>query len=182
MPEGTDTTQTGATPTAPAATEQPKPAAPKADPVPKAGDQPLGEPGIKALEAEREARKGLEQQLAQMREGLASVFGVKPDGKATAEELVSTLSKQVGDLQHSALVDRLARQNGITDDDDIDLLRSAKDEDAMTRLATRLAAKAEPDETKPGTPKPDLTQGGKGAPALNSSALEESLKAKLGIS
>ena len=182
MPEGSENTQqVGATPTATTATEQPKPAAPTAPTSPNAGDQPLGDGGKKALEAEREARKSLEQQLAQMREGLASVFGVKPDGKATAEELVSTLSQQVESLQRSALVDRLARQNGITDDNDIDLLRSAKDEDAMTRLATRLAAQAAADAA-PGTPKPDLTQGGTGSsPALNSDGLEEALRAKLGI-
>lgn len=181
MPEGTNTTeQPGAKPdTAATVTATAKPAAPVTEPK---ADQPLGDGGKKALEAEREARKELERQLSQMRDGLAQVFGQKPDGKASADDVLSSLSEQVAAMKHDNAVLRVASDHGITDKDDIDLLRSAKDEDAMTRLATRLAAKADAEGARPGTPKPDLTQGGKGEPpALNSSALEEALKAKLGI-
>lgn len=185
MPEGNDNTQqTGAKPTAPSTTPvsvtAPAQPAPSGNAEPK-GDEPLGDGGKKALEAEREARKELERQIQSLKEGLAGVFGGKPDGKATTDDLVASLSEQVTSMQRDATVYRLAADNGITDKDDIDLLRSAKDEDAMTRLASRLAAKAE-HPAGPGTPKPDLTQGGQGTPpALNSSALEDALKAKLGI-
>lgn len=146
--------------------EQPNPASADG----KDAERLLGEGGKKALEAERTARKELESQLAQMREGLAQVFGEKPNGKATAEELVGSLTAQVAALQHSALVDRLALRNEITDDDDIDLLRSAKDEDAMTRLAARLGKNAG-GGSQSNTPKPDRTQGGQGGEGIRPEVL-----------
>ena len=181
MPEEASTNPAGATPTndgkAPAAVPTP----PKSD-----GDKPLGPNGEKALEAERTARKELERQIqalqatqTQQMAALASAFGIKAEG-AKPDDVVSTLQEQVASMQHQALVDRIARTHGITDDGDIEILSSTTDEKAMGRLAERLAAKAS--ESAPGTPRPDLTQGGSGAPpALNSSALEEALKSKLGI-
>jgi hypothetical protein len=169
MPEGTNTPQTpSATPDAASTAAPAKPAAPATEPT--TGDQPLGDGGKKALEAEREARKELERQLSQMRDGLAQVFGQKPDGKASTDDVLHRLTEQVGTMQHDNTVYRLASEHGITDKDDIDLLRSAKDEDAMARLATRLAAKAGDGGTAPGTPKPDLTQGAKGQPVKGGTA------------
>jgi len=146
------------TPTPPAA-----PPAPQGDPE----DKPLGPGGEKALHAEREARKALEQTVAQMQQAqqeqmaaIAAAFGVKPDAKDTdGSQLLSTLQQQVADMQREALVFRIANAHQITEGDDIELLKSANDEDTMTKLAARLAAKAA--ET-PGTPKPDLSQGGTG--------------------
>ena len=182
MPEGTDTQQPSATPgTATPATVAAKAVTPKADNAPKADDQPLGDGGKKALDAEREARKDLERQLGQIKDGLAQVFG-KQDGKASTDDVIASLSSQVEDMKRDALVYRLAATHQITEQDDIDLLRSAKDEDAMTRLAARLAAKAE-ESGKPGTPKPDLSQGttGREHMALNGDPLEQSLRSALGI-
>lgn len=172
--------ETGATP-ASVATGTPA-ATPEAE-----ADKPLGPNGVKALESERTARKELERQVQQMQQqygqqmsALAEAFGVKSDG-AKPDDVVTTLQQQVAAMQHQSLVDRIARKHQITDADDVEHLASAKDEQAMDRLAARLAARTP--ETAPGTPKPDLTQGGSGAPpALNSSALEEALKSKLGIS
>lgn len=179
MPEGTQ--DTGATPktdTGKAATAEPQN---KPD-----GDKPLGPNGEKALESERTARKELERQMQQLQQqqaqqmsALAEAFGIKPEG-AKPDDMVSQLQSQVEQMQHQSLVDRIARKYQITDDGDIEILTSAKGEQAMERLAARLAAKAE--VPAPGTPRPDLTQGGSGEPpALNSSALEEALKSKLGI-
>lgn len=125
------------------------------------GDKPLGPNGEKALEAERTARKELEKQLQQMRDGLSQAFGGKPDPKASTEDVIAALTKTVTDLQHSNLVNDTARSHGITEKDDLALLADAKTPEAMERLAVRLAAKAA-DDGKPGTPKPDLTQGGQG--------------------
>lgn len=163
MPDGIDT-DAGATPAEKAtpATEPSKAEAPKAD--------QLGEGGKRALEAEREARKELERQLSQMRDGLAQVFGQKASGKASTDDVLSSLSEQVSEMKRENAVLRVASANGITDQEDIDLLRSATDEDAMTRLAGRLAAKANGADAKPGTPKPDLTQGSKGEPIKGSTA------------
>lgn len=121
------------------------------------------------LATERDKRQALEQTVAQMQQAqkdqmaaIAAAFGVKPDDKDDGTQLLTTLQQQVAAMQHESLVHRIAATHQIADTDDIELLKSAKDEDTMTRLAGRLAAaNAEPDQT----PKPDLTQGAKGAGA-----------------
>jgi len=144
---------------APIALETP----PQGDPA----DAPLGPNGEKALHAEREARKSLEQTVAQLQQAqkdqmaaIAAAFGVTPDAKdKDGSQLIETLQRQVTEMQRESLVLRVAGAHQITEPDDIELLKSATDEATMTKLAGRLAAKAV--ET-PGTPKPDLTQGPKG--------------------
>jgi hypothetical protein len=179
MPEGTESGAQGATPTDPSSTSTTP--APPAAPEPATGNEPLGEGGIRALEAERTARRELEGQLTQIREGLARAFGGNPDPKASTDDVIAGLSQQVADLRHGALVERVARTHGITEDGDIDFLRSATDEDAMTRLAARLAARASA-EPEPPAPTPPIGQGfrtpapadpGPGIPRLRS-AYEES--------
>jgi uncharacterized protein (UPF0261 family) len=176
------------TPDATAKADPPKAttATPK-QPEPAKGDEPLGEAGRKALEAEREARKQAEAQVAALRkdfEGfqtkLSEAFGIQPATGGDGTDVVKQLQQRLDTMQHETAVYRLAAQHEITDEGDLELLKSATDEAAMTRLAERLAAKAQ----TPGTPKPDATQGGAGGtpPALNSNALEQALKAKLGIS
>lgn len=166
------------------ATETPKADPPKADP-PVSGDEPLGEGGKKALEAEREARKQAEADLADLRKNfegfqakLSEAFGVK-SATGDGDDAVTQLQQQLNTMQHETAVYRLAAQHEITDEVDLELLKSATDEAAMTKLAERLAAKA----SAPGTPKPDATQGGGSGtpPALNSDGLEQALKSKLGI-
>ena len=177
--------QQGAAPKAAAESTTPPADADKA----KASQQPaeqLGEGGKKALEAERQARKQAESDLAALRkdfEGfqskLSEVFGVK---SATGDDPNATLQQmqeQLNQMQRDGLVYRLAAEHQITDEEDLELLRSAKDEAAMAKLAPRLAAKA----IQTGIPKPDATQGGGHGtpPALNSDGLEQALKSKLGI-
>lgn len=163
----------------------------KAEPDKKAAEptattsEALGDAGKKALEAEREARREAEKNLNALKsefEGfktsLSEAFGVKPKEGDDGDAL-KAVQDQLAQMQRETAVFRLAAQHQITDADDLDLLKSAKDETAMTKLAERLAAKA--DKT-PGTPKPDTTQGGKSdPPALNSDGLEQALKSKLGI-
>lgn len=172
-------TTTTATTTEPAKTEPPKVT------KPATGDEPLGDGGKKALEAEREKRKQAEADLATLRkdfEGfqtkLSEAFGVQ-SATGNGDDAVAQLQKQLNTMQHETAVYRLAAQHEITDEDDLELLKSATDEAAMTKLAERLAAKA----AAPGTPKPDATQGGGSGTqlALNSDGLEQALKSKLGI-
>lgn len=142
-------------------TSEPKPTpppgnAPEQKPEQKAGDEPLGEPGKKALEVEREARKALEGQVSQMRDAFAAALGTKADKKTSVEDMVTQLQEQFTTLQRSNLVSTIARENSITDADDIATIAEASTEDGMRRIATRLAAANEP-----GTPKPDRSQGGK---------------------
>jgi len=175
------------TTTTPAATTEPPRADPPKATQPAKGDEPLGEGGKKALEAEREARRKAEADLATLRQDfdgfkteLSKAFGIQP-ATGNGADAVSQLQQQLNTMQHETAVYRLAAQHEITDQDDLDLLKSATDEAAMTKLAGRLAAAK---TATPGTPKPDATQGGGSggsAPALNSDGLEQALKSKLGI-
>lgn len=173
---------------------------PKGDPP--AGDAPLGEAGIKALEAEREARKAAQQDLTNLRtefDGvkttLAEAFGIKPDASKGGDDVLAAVQKGLEEIKHEAAVLRLANEHKITDKDDLELLSSARDAGAMEKLAARLAAKADAgadpeaekkQERKPG-PRPDLSQGGKerqpapeslpGVPRM-AAAFEDAMNAK----
>ena len=132
--------------------------------------EPLGAASVKALQQEREARGELEKQLKAMQDqfaGLAEAFGVKAEKGAKPDETVARLTQTVGDIQKSLQVERLARQNRITDEDDIATLLAVSDEGARAKLAARLApADPGPDnEPRPRIPKPDASQGPKGDPA-----------------
>lgn len=137
---------------------------PPADADAKA-DEPLGEGGKKALDAERDARKAAESQLSTLRNefdafktALTEAVGVKPK-KGEEGDALTQVQQQLAQMQRENAVFRVAAEHGISDKDDLDLLRSATDEQAMSKLAGRLAAKA---DATPGTPKPDATQGGTG--------------------
>lgn len=143
----------------------PTPGEPKPAADPAKGDEPLGEGGKKALEAEREKRKAAETDLAKLRgefdafrTALTEAVGIKPE-KGNDADALTQVQKQLAQMQRDNAVFRVAAEHGITDKNDLDLLQSATDEQAMSKLAGRLAAKA---ESTPGTPKPDTTQGGKG--------------------
>ena len=133
----------------------PTPAAP-AESTPPPADEALGENGKKALERERDARKNLESQMTQMREAFAQALGVKPD-KADPAELLTQMQAQMTQMQHQATVDRVARENGLTDPGDLKFLALAQDEAQMQEVAARLKAAA-----GPRTPKPDTSQGPQG--------------------
>ena len=134
--------------------------------TPDPADAPLGEGGKKALDAEREARKSAEQSLGALRgefetfkTSLVEALGVKA-GKAGETDALAAVQEQVAQMQRENAVLRLATEHNISDKDDLDLMRSATDEQAMAKLAGRLAAKA----ATPGTPQPDPSQGGSGEP------------------
>lgn len=134
---------------------------PKTDPEkdePKPDDEPLGDGGKKALQAERDARKALENEMADLKKSIAEAFGVKPSADKDSDVL-ATVQTELADMRHEAAVLRFANQHQITDADDLALLGGVKDADAMGKLAARLAAKK---DDGPGTPKPDLSQGPKG--------------------
>jgi hypothetical protein len=157
----------------------------------KVDEQQLGDGGQKALKSERDARKSAEQQVADLRAQvdalkplqeqmtrLSDAFGA-PKGAST-EDVVGQLQSQLAELRHDNLVNAIARDHRIVDAADIELLKTASDEASMTKLATRL----NPEPGKPGTPKPDLTQGTQGSDnkpdpgpgvARMSAALEEAL-------
>lgn len=149
------------------------------DAPPPAADEPLGAAGVRALQQEREARGELEKQLKAMQDqfaSLAQAFGVKAEKGAKPDETVADLTKIVGGMQRDLAVERLARKHGITDEDDISALGAVSDEGTRAKLAARLAPQdagadkpqdASADKDKGQTyprPKPDASQGPKGAP------------------
>lgn len=143
-------------------------------------DDALGDGGKKALQSEREARKELEKELREFKAGqasqakkLAEALGVETKDAKSSDDITATLKTEVAEMRHELLVERVARAHKITNDDDLDLIRSAASEESMRKLATRLAGAAkahddggEPDGKKAGTLrlKPDPSQGrGNGA-------------------
>lgn len=177
---------TTVTPTPGAAAAEPPNADPAKAAQPASGNEPLGEGGKRALEAERDARRQAEADLTNLRKDfdgfkteLSKAFGIQSATDQNPNDAVSQLQQRLDTMQHETAVYRLAAQHKIDDEGDLELLKSATDEAAMNKLAERLAAKA----NATGIPKPDATQGGGTGtpPALNSDGLEQALKSKLGI-
>lgn len=92
-------------PSDPAPTPDPKPADPPKpadDPKPSDNpDEPLGEPGKKALQAERDARKALEKQVSDMQaaqqtqmDALAKALGLKQDEPPDPAKLAEQVSQE----------------------------------------------------------------------------------------
>lgn len=154
---------------------------------PKPADAPLGPNGESALRKERERANTLQAQLDEV----AKAFGVK---KTDSPDDLRTLISQT---RRELAVERLARKHSITDEGDIEALLAVSDDAARDKLAARLAPKPpssgdgggvdeQPAKTWP-RPKPDSTQGPKGAPlspdlkpgrARLISGIEQALSAK----
>lgn len=144
---------------------------PDGAPAPKEGDDKGADDGKgKAdpddwrgrFEGQQKVNRDLEGKLNTLRDGLKTALGIE-DKKADATELVTKLQEQLNQLAHDNLVESAARRHGITEEDDLALLRTAKDPEAMEKLAARLAPKADEGDKskpgKPGAPKPDPSQG-----------------------
>lgn len=114
------------------------------------------------VEAQQKVNRDLEGKLNTLKDGLKAALGIE-DKKADPADLVARLQEQLDRLTHDNLVSDVARRHKITDDDDLALLATARDADAMDKLAARLAPKADDGDKsrpgKPGTPKPDPSQG-----------------------
>lgn len=142
------------------------------------------------LATERDKRQALEQQVRDLQQAqqtqtdaLAQAFGLKPEDTSDVSKLahqIGDLQRQFAETQHANSVLSLANEFRITEKGDLDLLASVTDPSTMRNVAARIAKTA---DSTPGTPKPDLSQGGSsGAPlALNGDPLEASLKQALGI-
>lgn len=139
-------------------------------PPPALPDEPLREPGKKALEEERARVKALEKKLAALAplEQIADLLGGKPtgDAKTDLEQLTERLGKHEEDLA-AEKVERwraeVRADKGLTAAQAARLVGSTKEEltaDADALLALFPAA----DLSKPRTPAPDPSQGSKGNP------------------
>ncbi len=127
-------------------------------------DTPLGAAGQKALEAERQERKKLKAELDGFKTALGAALDIKPEADKNDQQadLLASVQEQIKGMQREAAVLRLANAHQITDEADLELLASAKDDEAMKRLAERLAPTADEGKEEKGKrkPKPDRTQGG----------------------
>lgn len=156
-------------------TEQTNPAStePQGDPAP--ADKPLGENGEKALKAEREARAAAEKSAAALQKQLDEINAANLSDLERAQKAAKDAQDAAAKATAEALRFRVAAKHGISDED-ADLFLTGSDTATLERQAARLV------ERTPITPRPDPSQGGNGTPpALNSNALEQALKSKLGI-
>lgn len=123
------------TETAPAAApQQPAPPAPPAT----TSDEPLGEAGKAALEAERKARKDAERQLRELNERLQAFEDKDKSELERAQARLAELEKSYAAEQQQRLRLQVATAHGITSDDLVLLTGSTEEE--LVAQATRIAA------------------------------------------
>jgi hypothetical protein len=92
---------------------QPVPEAPETtqveDPAPEPDDKPLGEKGLKALHEEREARKALEKQIAEMAPLLELVKGIRGAVPGVEPSDTEKLAAELEQIKAEAAQERLGR-------------------------------------------------------------------------
>lgn len=138
---------------------------PPADGEPVKSEAQLGEGGIKALQAERDARKVAEQSVAALQAQLDAANAEKLSDLEKAQKAAADAQALAEQSARDALRYRYAAKHGITDDD-ATLFLTGADEATVKAQAEALAARA----AQPKTPMPDLSQGGHGKPAAGSTA------------
>lgn len=152
----------------------PAPATPAGAPATGEDDGKGGKAAVLAdLATERKERQALEAQVQLLtanseaqKTALAKAFGLTPDETSDVSKLaeqVTALKDQFTQTQRQNVVLAAANEHGISDPEDLQLLADAKDEDAIKRLAARIAKANE--GTSPTKPKPDLSQGRNSGPA-----------------
>lgn len=159
-------TQPAPTPTAP----QPGDPAPTPEPTPTPApeDQPLGPAGQKALAAERDARKALEKQLAELaplKDFAAALSGGKSpaDGKSAEDLLNERFAKYETDLateREARWRLEVAQAKGLTAEQATELRGSTPEE--LQAHADRLLTLFPAAPAGPRTPAPDPSQGARG--------------------
>jgi len=71
-----------------------------------ADDPSLGEAGQKALKSEREARKALERQMAQLQQQLAAVKDLNPEAYRAAQEKANELERRLAEREQLTAAER----------------------------------------------------------------------------
>lgn len=126
----------------------------------------LGDPGKKALSAEREARKQAERELAAATARLKEIEDANLSDMERAQVEAQEAKAEAAKAHAELARFRVAAAHGITDQDDISLFLTGDDEETLTRQAQRLAERA----SAPTTPKPDRTQGASSSDQVLSTA------------
>lgn len=131
-------------------------------------DEPLGEGGKKALEAERKARRDAEQANAALQAQLDKINQANESAIEKAQREANEAKEAAAKATADALRLRVAAKHGISDED-ADLFLTGSDEDTLTRQAQRLTAR-NAEASSPRAPKPDANQGRSGAGGPKSTA------------
>lgn len=126
-------------------------------------DTPLGENGVKALTAEREARKAAEQSNAALQKQLDDINAANLSDIEKAQKAAKDAQDAAAKATAEALRLRVAAKHGISDED-ADLFLTGSDTETLEKQAARLV------ERTPTGPKPDPSQGAKGSDAKTSTA------------
>jgi hypothetical protein len=171
---GDGTTAPPPTAVPPTAVPPANPATPPAQPPaqpPANDDRPLGPAGEKALQAERDARKALEQKLAPLQALVDAVTGGKPAGGKTDIEVIreqlEAQSKTIAEQQVALLRSDVAVEKKFTPGQAAELRGSTREElaahaDKLVKLFGTPATETAPAGGKPRAPKPDPAQGAQG--------------------
>jgi len=177
-------TEPTTTPAAPAPTPPAPPSAPATDP---AGDKPLGPAGERALQAEREARKALERQVAAL-EPLAKLAAALGGGDPTKGQTeIQALTERQAATERALVEERamrwraeVAQEKGLTAVQAARLVGTTRDEMAADADALKAAFPTTP--AAPGTPAPDPSQGAGGtAPSLDARIAEAQRQGNWGL-
>ncbi|MEV7606112.1 DUF4355 domain-containing protein [Paenarthrobacter sp. NPDC089322] len=139
--------------------------------------QELGDGGLKALQAERDARKAAEKTAAEYAAKLKGFEDEKLSELEKAQNAANEAAAELAKLRTENTRSKVALAKGLPADL-VEFLTGDTEEEVAAKadlLISRLGT--------PGTPKPDPSQGSKGsqAHALNGDPLLADLKSKLGI-
>jgi hypothetical protein len=142
---------------------------------PDAPEEQLGESGLKALTAERDARKEAERQIKDLKDQLKAA---KPaadrlkeieDQQKTelekANELLAELERKAAKAETEALRYRIATKHGISDED-AEIFLTGSDEESIAKQAERLVA-LQGERVAAQQQKPDPSQGVRPGAAKN---------------
>ena len=140
--------------------EVPAPEAPEQG-NPDEGTEPLGDAGKKALDAMKAKWKDAEKQAATLQQQIDAINQANESALEKAQREAKEANEAATKASSEALRFRIAAEKGITDN--VDLILTASDEETMRKQAD-LWSTRQTDGATPG-PRPDLSQGAKGAPA-----------------
>lgn len=142
---------------------------------PDAPTEQLGESGLKALNAERDARKEAERQIKDLKEQLKAVKPAADRLKELEDQQKSDLEKaneklaeleaRAAKAQTEALRYRIATKHGISDED-ADIFLTGSDEESISKQAERLVA-LQGERQQAEQQKPDPSQGARPAAVHN---------------
>lgn len=151
--------------------------------APQTDQQSTVEPARADVDWKAEARKW-EKRAKENAEAAKRLAEIEEAQKSEAERVAERIAKAeqaTRDAEARALRREIALEHGLSKEDAV-LLDAVSDEDAMRRLAARLAEQAAERGNHISTNGAYVPAEGKTPPALNSNQLEQSLRKALGVS